>query len=100
MMPFGLENAGATFQSLVTEVFKPQLGRNAESYINDMIVKSRKSEDHLTDLQETFDRLRYYNLKLNPLKCVFGVGEGKFPGYLVLNEASRPTRRRYAPYWT
>jgi len=83
MMPFGLKNAGATFQRLVTEVFKPQLGRNVDSYIDDMIVKSKKSEDHLTDLEETFDRLRRYNLKLNPVKCVFAVGGGKFLGYLV-----------------
>ena len=82
IMPFGLKNAGATFQRLVTEVFKPQLGKNVESYVDDMIVKSKKSEDHLTDLQETFNRLRRYNLKLNPLKCVFAVGGGKFLGYL------------------
>ena len=83
MMPFGLKNVGATFQRLVTEVFKPQLGRNVESYVDDMIVKSRKREDHLRDLQETFDRLRYYNLHINPLKNVFGTGGSKFLGYLV-----------------
>ena len=49
-----------------------------------MIVKSKKREDHLKDLQETFDRLRYYNLRINPLKCVFGTGGGKFLGYLVI----------------
>ena len=48
-----------------------------------MIVKSRKEENHLGDLQETFDRLRYYDLRINPSKCVFGVGGGKFLGYLV-----------------
>ena len=83
MLPFGLKNVGATFQRLVTEVFKPQLGRNVEAYVNDMIVKSKRSEDHLRNLQETFDRLRYHNMKLNPLKCIFGIGTGKFFGYLV-----------------
>ena len=83
MMPFGLKNAGATFQRLVTEVFRPQLRRNVESYVDDMIVKSKKREDHLRDLQETFDRLRYYNLRINPSKCVFGTGRGKFLGYFV-----------------
>ena len=83
MMPFGLKNARATFQRLVTEVFKPQLGRNVESYVDDMIVKSKKREDHLKDLQETFDRLRYYNLHINPLKYVFGTGGGKFLSYLM-----------------
>ena len=48
-----------------------------------MIVKRKKREDHLKDLQETFDRLRYYNLRINPLKCIFGTGGGKFLGYLV-----------------
>ena len=48
-----------------------------------MIVKNKKREDHLKDLQETFDRLRYYNLYINPLKCVFGTGGGKFLGYLM-----------------
>ena len=64
-------------------MFKPQLGRNVETYIDDMIIKSKKSEDHLSDLQETFNQLRYYNMRINPLKYVFGVGGGKFLGYLV-----------------
>ena len=83
MMPFGLKNTEVTFQSLVTEVFKLQLGRNVESYVDDMILKSKKKEDHLRDLQETFDRLRYYNLHINPSKCVFGTGGGKFLSYLI-----------------
>ena len=71
MMPFGLKNVSVTFERLVTEVFKPQLRQNVESYVDDMIVKSKKSEDHLKDLQETFDRLRYYNLHINPPEVRF-----------------------------
>ena len=66
VMPFGLKNAGATFQRMMTEVFKPRVGRNMEVYVDDMIVKSKKAVDHMTDLRETFDRLCYYNMKLNP----------------------------------
>ena len=84
MMPFGLKNARATFQRLVTEVFRPQLGRNVQSYVDDMIVKSKRREDHLRDLQETVDRLRYYNLRINPSKSIFSTRGGKFLGYLVI----------------
>ena len=83
MMPFGVKNAGATFLRLMTKVLKPQLGRNVESYIDNMIIKSKRSEDRLLDLQEMFDWLRYYDMRINPLKCVFGIGGGKFLGYLV-----------------
>ena len=50
VMPFGFKNVGATFQRLVTEVFKPQIGRNIEVYVDDMIVKTKVTIDHLTDL--------------------------------------------------
>ena len=66
VMPFGLKNAGATFQRCVTEVFKPQLGRNMEVYVDDMIVKTKVASNHPEDLRETFDWLRFYNMKLNP----------------------------------
>lgn len=82
-MPFGLRNAPATFQRLVNTVFAPQLGRNMEAYIDDLLVKSKKPEDHAADLRETFDTIRHYNMRLNPKKCVFGVTSGKFLGYLV-----------------
>lgn len=83
VMPFGLKNAPATFQKLVNKVFKDQLGRNIEAYIDDMIVKSKAKEDHVEDLRETFDNLRRYNMKLNPKKCVFGVDSDKFLGFLI-----------------
>jgi hypothetical protein len=82
-MPFGLKNAGATYQRLVNAMFKNQIGRNVEVYVDDMLVKSLKSEDHLSDLEETFDVLRRYRMKLNPAKCAFGVSSGKFLGFMV-----------------
>jgi hypothetical protein len=64
-------------------MFKDQIGRNVEVYVDDMLVKSLKSEDHLTDLEETFGVLRRYRMRLNPAKCAFGVSSGKFLGFMV-----------------
>ncbi|XP_059658398.1 uncharacterized protein LOC132304680 [Cornus florida] len=86
VMPFGLKNAGATYQRLVNAMFKHQIGRNMEVYIDDMLVKSLKAEDHFTDLQETFEVLRRHKMKLNPSKCAFGVSSGKFLGYMAFKE--------------
>ena len=83
VMPFGLKNAGATYQRLVNRMFKGQIGRNVEVYVDDMLVKSKNSSGHLDDLRETFQTLRGYGMKLNPDKCAFGVGSGKFLGYMV-----------------
>ncbi|XP_059627710.1 uncharacterized protein LOC132270548 [Cornus florida] len=83
VMPFGLKNAGATYQRLVNAMFKHQIGRNMEVYVDDMLVKSLKAEDRLTDLQETFEVLRSHKMKLNPSKCAFGVSSGKLLGYMV-----------------
>ena len=54
-----------------------------EVYVDDMLVKSRQSTDHIRDLVEMFDILRYYGMKINPLKCSFGVASGKFLGFIV-----------------
>ena len=83
IMPFGPKNAGATYQRLMNQMFKRQIGDTMKVYIVDMIVKSRREDDHLKDLEDTFSTLREYMLKLNASKCVFGVGSGKFLGYLV-----------------
>ena len=83
VMPFGLKNAGVTYQRLVNHMFHPQIGRNVEVYVDDMLVKSQDEGIHLDDLQETFDTLQQYNMKLNPSKCAFGVSSGKFLGYMV-----------------
>ena len=67
----------------MNKMFAQQIGRNVQVYIDDMLVKSRREEDHLEDLKETFDTLRSYNMKLNPGKCAFGVTAGKFLGFMV-----------------
>ena len=83
VMPFGLKNAGATYQMLMNKMFVNQIGRNVHVYIVDMLVKSRREDDHLQDLKETFGTLHSYNMKLNPSKCAFGVTTGKFLGFMV-----------------
>ena len=60
-----------------------QIGRNVQVYVDDMLVKNLCENDHLDDLQETFDTLRSYNMKPNLSKCVFGVTAGKFLGFMV-----------------
>ncbi|XP_065623023.1 uncharacterized protein LOC136064769 [Quercus suber] len=83
VMPFRLKNVGATYQRLMNKMFTHQIGRNVQVYVGDMLVKSLRENDHLNDLQETFDTLRLYNMKLNLSKCVFGVTAGKFLGFMV-----------------
>ena len=83
VMPFGLKNAGSTYQRLVNHMFRPQIGQNVEVYMDDMLVKSLDEGKRLNDLQETFDTLRQYNMKLNPSKCTFGVSSRKFLGFMV-----------------
>ena len=83
VMPFGLKNAGATYQRMVNKMFQKQIGTSMEVYINDMLVKSVKAELHITYLSEAFQVLKSYNMKLNPAKCAFGVSAGKFLGFIV-----------------
>jgi hypothetical protein len=82
-MPFGLKNAGATFQRLMRKALGAQMGINAEAYVDDIVVKTRDSHTFIKDLEETFAILRKVNIKLNPAKCAFGVPSGKLLGFLV-----------------
>ncbi|KAL0386251.1 UNVERIFIED_CONTAM: hypothetical protein Sradi_3019400 [Sesamum radiatum] len=82
-IPFGLKNAGATYQRLVDKIFRPQLGRNMEVYVGNMLIKSKEDHHHVEDLDETFAVLRKYRLKLNPEKCAFRVSGGSFLGFMV-----------------
>ncbi|XP_028077759.1 uncharacterized protein LOC114279668 [Camellia sinensis] len=84
-MPFGLKNAGATFQRMVTKMFAHLLGRTMEAYIDDMVVKSKEKSQYLADLAEMFAILKLHRLRLNAAKCSFGVGTRKFLGFLVTN---------------
>ena len=83
LMPSGLKNAGATYQRLMDKIFQGLLGRTMEVYVDDMVVKSAKAEGHAADLEVVFDRVRRHDLRLNPKKCFFGVGGGKFLGFII-----------------
>ena len=83
VMPFGLKNAGATYQRLVNRMFQKQIGVNMEVYIYDMLVKSTTAELHIAHLSEAFQIRRNYNMKLNPAKCAFGVSAEKLLGFIV-----------------
>ena len=83
VMPFGLKNAGAIYQHATQKIFDDMLHKNVECYVDGLVVKSRKSKDHMRDLRRVFDRLRTYQLKMNPLKCVFGFTYGKFLRFIV-----------------
>ena len=99
VMPFGLKNAGATYQRLMNKMFVQQIGRNVQVYVDDVLVKSRREEDHLEDLKETFSILCSYNMKLNPGKCAFGVMAGKFLGFMVSQRGIEQTQTKSGPLW-
>jgi hypothetical protein len=83
VMPFGLKNAGATYQRMMQNCLGSQIGRNIQVYIDDVVITTRKEESLTSDLAETFDNLNRYKLKLNPTKCSFGVSAGQLLGFLV-----------------
>jgi len=82
-MPFGLKNAGATYQRLIEKVFTHLLGKCVEIYVDDMVVKSPSHLQHSKDLPKVFTTLRKYNLRLNPNKCVFDIDSRKFLGFML-----------------
>jgi hypothetical protein len=82
-MPFGLRNAGATYQRCMNHVFGEHIGRTVEAYVDDIVVKTRKASELLSDLETTFKCLRAKGMKLNPVKCVFGVPRGMLLGFIV-----------------
>ena len=83
VMPFGLKNAGATYQRAATTLFHDMMRRDVEVYVDDMIVKSRGRSNHLATLKRFFERIKQFRLRLNPNKCTFGVTSGKLLGYMV-----------------
>ena len=83
VMPFGLKNVGATYQRLMTKIFKPLIEHTVKVYIDDIVVKSRTRGKHTRHLEETFRLIKAYNMKLNPAKCTFGDSANKFLGFMV-----------------
>jgi hypothetical protein len=86
VMPFGLKNAGATYQRAMVALFHDMMHKEIEVYVDDMIAKSKDEESHIPALRKLFKRLRKYQLKLNPAKCTFGVKSGKLLGFVMSNK--------------
>ena len=84
-MPFGLKNAGATYQRMIQTCLEKQMDKIVEAYVDDVIIKTRHVESLTDDLRLTFNNLRAYDIKLNPEKCVFGVPAGKLLGCIISN---------------
>ncbi|KAL6225399.1 hypothetical protein ACLB2K_004249 [Fragaria x ananassa] len=82
-MPFGLKNAGATYQRLVNAMFEEEIGEVMEVYVDDMLVKSKIDDDHIANLDKVFTKLLAHDMRLNPQKCILAVGGGKFFGFMV-----------------
>ena len=85
-MPFGLKNAGATYQRAMSVIFRDHLQKTVECYIDDIAIKSRDKNDHLHDLRTMFDIMRAHQLKMNPTKSFLGVSSGKFLGFIVTSK--------------
>jgi hypothetical protein len=82
-MPFVLKSVGATYHRGIQQCLHSQLRRNAETYIDDVVVKTREDDGLISDLAETFKNLKKFKMKLNPDKCKFGVPSGKLLRYMV-----------------
>ena len=84
-MPFGLKNAGATYQRMIQTCLETQIDKIVEAYVYNVVIKTRRVESLIDDLRLTFNNLQTYDIKLNPEKCVFGVPAGKLLGFIVSN---------------
>ncbi len=93
VMTFSLKSAGATYQRAMNYIFHDLIGWLVEVYIDDVVVKSKEIENHITDLRKVFERTRKYGLKMNPTKCAFGVSAGQFLGFLVHGRGIEVTQR-------
>ena len=82
-MPFGLKNAGTTYQRAIVTLFHDILHKEIEVYVDDMIAKSQGEDDHVVNLRKLFERLRKFQLKLNLAKCTFGATFKKLLGFVV-----------------
>jgi hypothetical protein len=95
-MPFGLRNVGATYQWCMQHVFGDHIRGIVEAYVDDIVVKTGKADDLVSDLRIAFDCLRANGVKLNPKKCVFGVPRGMLLGYIVSQQGIEPNPEKVA----
>jgi hypothetical protein len=93
-MSFELKNAGATYQRAIQRCLKDQIGKNIKAYIDDVVVKSKATNNLIADLKETFKNLKEFQWKLNPTKCIFGVPSGILLGNIVSRQASKQIQKK------
>jgi hypothetical protein len=86
IMSFGLKNAGTMYQQTIQLCFADQLHRNVKAYMDDVVIKTRKHDDFIADLEETFNSLRKLWWKLNLTKCVFSVPYGKLLRLIISHQ--------------
>jgi len=98
VMPFGMKNAGATYQRLMDRVLALMIGRNVQAYVDDKVVTSQVRDQHVPDLEELFATIAKYQLKLNPEKSVFGVEAGKFLGFLLTERGKEANSEKCARF--
>ena len=84
-LPFGLKNAGATFQCAMSYAFH-DIKSIVQLYLDDLPTKSRWHQDHMAHLWQIFVHCRYYHIWLNPHKCIFGVELDRLLGFIVAND--------------
>jgi hypothetical protein len=88
-MPFGLINAGETFQRAMDVAFQELINKCVVVYLDDVIVYSKSREYHIQHLTQIFERCRKYGISLNPKKTIFGVEEGKLLGHIISQSGIR-----------
>ena len=97
IMPFGLKNTGVTYQRAMNVIFHEFIGKFMEVYIDDMVVKFDKKDTHLDHLRKAFEKMRKHGLKMNPLKCAFGVAVGNYLGFIVHKRGLQLTKIKPKP---
>lgn len=84
VMPFGVKNTGATYQMMMKKFFQEEIREALEVYMDNIIVKSSVDTLHTQHLHQVFERVRQYNMRLNPEKCTFAVRSRKFIGFYLM----------------
>ena len=102
VIPFGLKNAGGTYPRLMNKMSTRQLGRIIEVYIDNMVIKSKEADQYLWDMDECFQVIRHYKMRLNPAKYAFGVFSGQLLGHIVTKRGIKVNPTNYNPSlgWT
>ena len=94
-IPFGLMNAGATFQKAMNIAFRGLSGHYLVVYLDDVTIFSKRREDHVFHLKHIFDHCRKYGISLNPNKIIFAVLEGKLLGHIISKKGISIDQERF-----